>query len=191
MEYKKEDRRVRITKLAIRDSLVELMRLHPISKVSVKMLCETADVNRSTFYAHYADQYDLLRQIQAEAVADIKHHLTNKDLSQRAEITVPALTEILQYARDNRDLFRVLLSDNGDASFRQEVVFLAQQRTIEKIRADEHIDLRMAAYLEGFAVSGCISVIGGWLDEGCPDEPAALAELITKLLFQGVSWYYR
>ncbi|WP_286946022.1 TetR/AcrR family transcriptional regulator [Acetobacterium sp. UBA5834] len=43
---------------------MELMETRPISKISVKMICETADINRSTFYAHYADQYALLTQLE-------------------------------------------------------------------------------------------------------------------------------
>jgi hypothetical protein len=52
MKTGKTDRRVRLTKQIIKESLVELMRDHPIYRVSVKMLCEAADINRSTFYAH-------------------------------------------------------------------------------------------------------------------------------------------
>ena len=54
----KEDRRIRITKKAIKESLIELLQEYPIAKISVKMICESADINRSTFYAHYNDQSD-------------------------------------------------------------------------------------------------------------------------------------
>ena len=49
MKAEKEDRRVRLTKQAIRESLIELMQEYPIAKISVKMICDTADINRSTF----------------------------------------------------------------------------------------------------------------------------------------------
>ena len=190
MKEKKEDRRVRITKQAIKESLIELMQKCPISKISVKMLCETADINRSTFYAHYADQYDLLRKIQEEIILSIKEYVFDKRFTERSEITIPVLIQILEYAKANTALFKVLLSENGDFSFQDELMFLAQEKTIEEIREDQRLDDRTAKYLEIFAISGFMSIIRKWLEDGAFDEPEKLAELITNLLFQGVSSYY-
>ena len=51
-ENKKIDYRVRLTKQIIRQNLVPLMKEYHISRISIKMLCERAEINRSTFYAH-------------------------------------------------------------------------------------------------------------------------------------------
>lgn len=61
----KTDRRVKYTKTALREALVTLMQDRHISQITVKALCDLADVNRSTFYAHYTDPYDLLGQVEA------------------------------------------------------------------------------------------------------------------------------
>lgn len=92
---RKEDRRVRITKAAIRESLIELMSTYPLSKVSVKMICEKADINRSTFYAHYQDQYDLLHKIQKEVIADIRTYLAGKTFTDDSTVTLPLLRRCL------------------------------------------------------------------------------------------------
>ena len=42
-------RNVRRTKLALRNSLIELMKNKSILRISVKEICDTADVGRSTF----------------------------------------------------------------------------------------------------------------------------------------------
>ena len=190
MKAKKEDRRVRITKQAIKESLIELMKDYPISKVSVKKLCEMADINRSTFYAHYTDQYDLLKKMQAEIISNLKESIFNKSFTGQSEITIPVLIQILEYAKANIALFKVLFSENGDFSFQNELMFLAQAKTIEEIREDKLLDERTANYLEVFAISGFMSIIRKWLADGAVDEPEKMAELITRLLFQGVSSYY-
>ena len=71
METGKTDRRVQYTKRALTSALIDLMRENHISKISVKALCAAADVNRSTFYAHFRNQYDLLAYIEAEENADV------------------------------------------------------------------------------------------------------------------------
>ena len=47
-----ESRRTRYTRRAMQDALIELLRNQPLGSITVKALCERADVNRSTFYAH-------------------------------------------------------------------------------------------------------------------------------------------
>ena len=55
MPEKKQDARVRYTKMMIRNSLLELLRTKPIAKITVTEICEMAGINRATFYAHYSD----------------------------------------------------------------------------------------------------------------------------------------
>ena len=50
---KKTDRRVKYTKALLKEALVDLLKKHHISKISVKTLA-AADVNRRP-YAHYTD----------------------------------------------------------------------------------------------------------------------------------------
>lgn len=50
-----ESRRTRYTRAAMQDALIELLRDQALGDITVKALCERADVNRSTFYAHYSN----------------------------------------------------------------------------------------------------------------------------------------
>ena len=63
------DIRVRKTEAAIKGAFMELRAQRPVEKISVKELCRLAQINKSTFYAHYADIYALSDAIQAEAIA--------------------------------------------------------------------------------------------------------------------------
>lgn len=186
MAGKREDRRVRITKRAIRESLVELMQQYPISKISVKMICEGADINRSTFYAHYTDQYDLLHQVQQEVFDGFTDQILRSPLTTQSELTVPILVQILKYARDNAALFKALLGESEDNGFRTALMGIAQEKSLQEIQEDKRLEPRIAAYLETFAISGYVSIIRKWLEDGCVDEPEPLAELMTKLLFNGI-----
>ncbi len=54
---KKEDRRIRMTKRMLKDALIELLKKKDIYHVSIRELCEAADVNRTTFYKYYGSQF--------------------------------------------------------------------------------------------------------------------------------------
>ena len=60
-----ENRRILITKQLLCESFISLLKQKPIDKISVTELCQAANVNRGSFYAHYADVYDLLGQIES------------------------------------------------------------------------------------------------------------------------------
>lgn len=63
---KREDKRVKNTRQAIRNSFLKLIVEKPIERISVTELCRDAGVNRGTFYAHYTDAYDLRNSLETE-----------------------------------------------------------------------------------------------------------------------------
>ena len=67
MVEKKTDRRILKTKRVLRESLLYLLKEQPIQKISVSLLCEKSDINRSTFYTYYSRPMDLLESIHQEA----------------------------------------------------------------------------------------------------------------------------
>ena len=60
----KTDARVRYTRMMIQQTFLDLLKKKPISKITVKEICEDADVNRSTYYVYYSDPYDQLHKIE-------------------------------------------------------------------------------------------------------------------------------
>ena len=57
------DRRTKRTKLLLKNAFTELLSMKTLNEISVKELCELADINRGTFCLHYQDIYDLLASI--------------------------------------------------------------------------------------------------------------------------------
>lgn len=190
MNNLKEDRRIRITKLAIKESLVELMQKDPISKISVKMICDAADINRSTFYAHYQDQFDLLTKIEKEIITDIKDHVFSINFVEHSVNSVTLFTQMLDYVKVNAPLFKVLLSGNGDASFQNELMYMGQEKLIAELSEENQLNPRLIKYLELYAISGVTSIVYQWVSDGCVDDTTQLSEMIYSLLLNGVKGFY-
>ncbi len=186
---KNSDHRIRLTKQIIRESLVTLMKEHPIPRISVKMLCERAGIHRSTFYAHYADVYDLLAQIQREVIHEVSAHISNSAFSEHTKLTVQALEQILLYAKNNAALFEVLLGENGDLAFQREVMLLAQQKIVHDLQHMKHLEPNVSEYLQYFVVNGALSVIHRWLAGGAKESVAEMAEFCSTLLYKGLSGF--
>ena len=53
------DLRIEKTEKGIKNAFIELRSKKPLEKITVRELCEIARINKSTFYSHYKDIYDL------------------------------------------------------------------------------------------------------------------------------------
>lgn len=190
MKTEKTDRRVKYTTLLLKESLIELMQTRHISKISVKMLCETADINRSTFYAHYSDPYDLLRQLELEVIAEFESYLNQQKMTEASDSTVEVLRQLLEYAAQNADLFKVLLSENGDSEFDRDIMALAQQQILSNLKNDQNIDRRTSEYLQCFIATGALKILQKWIQDGLVETPQQIAEFTLKLLTKGVSSFF-
>jgi AcrR family transcriptional regulator len=177
---KKENRKIRYTKMAIRESLMELMKENSILSVSVKDICDLADISRSTFYDHYKDQYDLLKQIEDDTLAYFedmliryKDKLTKKDTCQMVE-------EMLTYIANNGTTIHVLLSENGDIAFQKKLLYhFIMHNQITKYFSEKQND-ETKPYYSVFLVHGSIGLIQHWLKNNMAMPIPQLAKMIMK-----------
>ena len=192
MEKDKADRRVRYTKKALENAMVVLLQARHISKISVKSLCDIADVNRSTFYTHYADQYDLLEQMSRDALDNIKRYLDINGAADGAAAAPPSpvsvtetnLKMILEYAKRNSELVMAFLSDNCDTVFQKK---LMEMLDVIPTYINFNIEGRVRDYLTGYMMSGCISILKRWLQEGTPEPTREMTEIILQVINNGLA----
>ncbi|HEY9123121.1 MAG TPA: TetR/AcrR family transcriptional regulator [Paludibacteraceae bacterium] len=184
MEKKKIDQRVRLTQHLLKNALVQLMQEQHISKISIRAICEFAGINRSTFYVHYTDQYDLLKKVEQEVLDNLNKYLGKQDLSDERPISIQILIKVLDYVKENMELFKALLSENCDFAFQKDLVALAQ---IISSQQNQLFDLRTQEYIKIFGFTGTISMLQKWLNDGANESPAQMAEFIIQIVYYGIS----
>jgi len=177
----KEKRKIRYTKMVLRDSLIELMKTKSILSISIKDICTLADISRSTFYAHYKDQYDLLKHTEEEILEFFEDLLENyKDKHSKKE-TFLMLEEILTYIANNGDTIQVLLSENGDIDFQKKLLYhFIMHKQITKYFAESQQEEDTKPYYSVFLVHGAIGLIQHWLKNNMAMPVSQLAKLFFK-----------
>lgn len=178
MSSGRDDRRVKYTKMVLKESFIKLLEKKEISHISIKEICEDADINRTTFYAHYNDQYDLLRKIENELLDNIGSHLDQID----GNINAIALAEeIFDYLKENAKLCKLLLSERGDFTFQKRVMVLVYDKIIAEITGDNSITKEDAEYVYAFTITGCVGIVQKWLDEDMKKTSYFMAEMVINL----------
>ena len=179
----KESRKTQYTRRALADGMVELMKSKPFDKITVKELCDYADVNRSTFYTHYEDIYALLHAIEADTLdwmQEVFGDMTGKFLENR-ETAVRSLERFFECMIDNSKYLRVLLSEQGNLQFQRQIFYSACRMCDlspiqSKLTPPFDEDMRLI-----FIVDGSVGVVQRWLKNGLKQSPREMAEMIYDM----------
>jgi AcrR family transcriptional regulator len=184
---KKTDIRVRFTQKVLQESLISLMKEKSILDISIKEICERAELSRSTFYIYYHDLYDLLRQIEEEAFIEaekIFRPYINGERKSDGQVTTAFLQDILQSIADNSNSIQVLLSENGDSGFQKRFF----RNGIEAIRQFMEAsgvkpqNKRVAEYGFVFFIGGIMSLVQTWLKNGMDTPIPEMAKMIIRVM---------
>nr|WP_078556546.1 TetR/AcrR family transcriptional regulator [Bacillus alkalicellulosilyticus] len=169
--------------MVLKESLIILLKEKSISNITIKELCEDADINRSTFYSHYKDVYDLLYQIEDDLLEDMNNTLKSYNHNKDEE-ALEMTEKLLEYVSLNRDICQTLLGEHGDVSFQKRVMEIARTYMMLEI---EDIDSGSSKYVSVFTLSGCIHVIKEWLKNGVDQPPKEMAKIIINVTKRGLS----
>lgn len=185
---KKVDRRVLYTKMFLRESLLELLREKPISRITPTELCRRAGINRNTFYSHYPSPEALLCDIEEDLFRQVRGSLER--ISSGQEISL-LIAEICVAIAENYDLCRILLSENGDARFLERLINLAHDQTLLSwSNAGIHADEAAQETLYAYAVHGSVAVIRAWVCLGMPQSPHEIADQLNRMTQSGLSGFF-
>lgn len=94
---------VKRTKKAFELSLVELSGELPINKITVKLLCERAELSRNAFYFHYKDINDLISDIENSLIREVElliEGLESMGFPKNVYATVDGLVDIFDRRKD-------------------------------------------------------------------------------------------
>lgn len=181
----KLDRRKAYTRMVLKNSLIKLLTEKQISAITVKEICHLADINRSTFYAHYTDQYDLLNQVEDEILNEMEETLGKYNFRKEEE-AIQMLEKMLDYIANNVEVCQALLSENGNTTFQNKVMNFAREFIFKNIKEITQLDRQVSEYITVFIVSGSIHIIKKWLANGMDKSPKELAEIINHLTNKGL-----
>lgn len=177
-DKKPDGRRVRMTKMLLKQSLIELMHEKSIHEISIKDICLGADINRSTFYRHYNTQYELYDEILDDitnSIGEIYVNCSGNDYS-----TQLFLAEVLKYIEANRDTFLVILSDHSNISMGETF----NRFTNRFINAETESEFKI--YVIQFAAAGMTSFIWTWLNKENRHSAEDVALIINSIMTHGI-----
>ena len=122
-----EDRRIRKTKKAFYNALIELLKENEIRNIGIQELCDLADSHRSTFYYHYSDIYELYAEMESKILDEFSSAVS----ADASHSYYGVYDNIISHLRENRDTWIVLLGSNGNRNFKDNVSDILEKKYLE------------------------------------------------------------
>ena len=171
------------------EALITLLEKKDFEYITIKEICDTAGVNRSTFYLHYDNTSDLLKETTRYI---IDKHLAYYEIDKerislqfetckREEllfITDRYLVPYFTFIKDNQRLFKVSIQQFNSLNM-GEVYDRMFEHIFTPVLERFHIPENQRSYMIKFYLTGVFAIIMEWLDKNCSDDMKTVIQVIT------------
>ncbi len=170
------------------EALISLLEKKEYEYITVKEICAIAGVNRSTFYLHYENMSDLLKETTRYILdkhfsyygVDKKEMIGRMNEFEKPDlifITNKYLNPYLTFIKENRRIFKLAIKQfdilNMKSVYEHMFKFI-----FEPILARFHIPEKEREYVIKFYLTGIFAIVSEWLDHDCADGIDVVAKII-------------
>lgn len=174
----------------IRHAFVELVLEKDMEKITVKNIVDRAEISRGTFYAHYADIYAVIEEIENETMGKMVEFLNDfKDID-LVQNPMPFLLKMAHFLDQDIEFYRMLIYTKGAPTFitkLKEVLIekiLSYKETIPSIQEREEFTVRVH-----FFVGGLVSLYQDWFAGKFECSLEELTSFKSRIMIQGFQDY--
>lgn len=161
-------------------AMLQLMETTAPDKITVKKICETACVNRSTFYAHYLDIFDMVEKMETHLQRELLASYPESDLP--AFLPGSSLIPFLTHIRRHQPFYRIALKTRQEFPLKQG--YEQMWRLVIRPRCERAgitSESEMMYYFVYFQ-SGFTYALRHWVDHGCQESEETIAAILESCL---------
>ena len=174
-------------------ALLTLLDSKDFELISVKEICETAGVNRSTFYLHYDNVNDLLQETVEAVYKDFFGRfgaqepetidVVDKNEDELFLVTPKYLMPYLDFVEENQKLFYLMYEKNEMMG--AEKTYETWFKTIfGPILTRFGVPQKEQPFIMVFYLKGIIGVVTEWVRGGCAESKDEIISVIQKCIIK-------
>lgn len=178
----KTDLRVIKTEKILNETLLEILKEKSFEEVKVSDICDKALINRSTFYSHFTDKYDLLNSL----IKNMKNNLIeelhkNKNVSNSKEYYIELISILLNHLEENQELYTNIMINN-QYSIAINMVYNALTEDITKrIEENKPSDIP-SRIISSFYIGAIFCTVIEWLRDKGKYTKEDIIKYLSKLI---------
>jgi AcrR family transcriptional regulator len=182
---KKEYRSAIRSRKMIRQAFFELLKEKNFEKITVTDIVKKAEINRSTFYAHYPDVMGVVEEIQQEILTYTQQFMENVDFKDFYDNPKPHLQHIVKLVAENNELYRLLMTSAMAAKQLACLKYILIDRTIETLEMrNGSINKFEWEFSIRFYMGGIIDVYTQWMNGVIDCSLDDLTDQLANIIYQ-------
>jgi len=176
------------TAYLMNDALLFLLEKKDFEYITVKDICTKAGVNRTTFYLHYQNTSDLLKETLENTIKKLLDKYDNyqsfnlDELSSKEDLyffTPKYVIPYLTFLKENKKLY--LLANKYPSLFKTKSIFnIMYIRLFSPLMDKFYIPEKNRKYILKFYMAGINAIVITWLEQGCEESEEEIADLIYQ-----------
>ena len=170
-------------------ALISLLKKKPFEYITVSEICETASVNRSTFYLHYETISDLLNETTRYLLDDFRSYFPTDtidlvccDRNELVFVCDKYLTPYLTYIKNHKEVFGTAITHNKILKF-EDVHKRLFDNIFNPILDRFHYPSNTRQYVMMYYLNGINAIVLEWLKNGCDKSIAEISEIISVCIY--------
>ena len=171
------------SKERMKDTLLSLLKARPLHEISVSEFCRAAGVGRTTFYRHYGNVSQILRELLDDILSQatsVTAHLT--DAPKDPSCPYP----ICEFVRRNPRYFALFCNDSIQSFIVDRIIAAHKGEYVSILRLHSGMTEEQMALLLRFQVSGCLALIRKSAGDSA-EAWRAVRETVDQFLRRGLS----
>ena len=178
----KNNQRSLETRGRIKKALLDTLERKDILDITVSEVCQTAGINRSTFYSHYDGIGEITEELEMEIAANLFKRFNPETYDANHPFSMDNLTFVLEHIREKQLFYRAYLVQS--TSQRQVDWAFSQllEQVVRPIMRKIHVEDSATEYYFTFFKSGLIAVILRWLQNDCQEDPEVMVSYFKNML---------
>lgn len=177
---KKNNKQFQSSAVRMERAMLELMNKTPFEKITVRLICENAGVNRSTFYAHYTDIYDMIEQMEANLQKELMNDYPTP--GSVVPLSIESFLPFLEFIREHEEFYRITLKTRREFPLKQGFEPLWNQVVKPLcLKAGITSENEMLLYFVGFQ-AGFTMILKYWVEHGCAESVETIAHIIQNTI---------
>ena len=175
----KTDLRIIKTRNGLYDALILLLKEKTFEEIKVSDICKKALINRSTFYAHFQDKYELFASLIDDLKQSLNYELKNinKDLTVK-EYYIELIRVFLDHIEGKEEIYRSIMINNKN-SIIMDMIYDTINEDISKKLDDLDIPTDIAS---SYYLGGVVNVGMYWLRNGKKYTKDEMLDFLNKLI---------
>jgi AcrR family transcriptional regulator len=186
MDQQRQDRRSQRTQRALMEALIALLAVKNYDEISINDIVDCANVGRSTFYAHYQDKDDLLRNGFERALDILIQNISFGEADQDLQLDT---TPLFSHAKGHYELYRTLVWGSGFEVLTRDGHAALSEKFREGFtqlfsgKSEPPVPLDILSY----SVAGTLLILlKWWLDNKMPYAPEYMNSIFQQLVMPSI-----